>query len=110
MNNEIDINNISNQSDLVNIRNTSPLDMEKYQRAKDKIRDIQLDTNNVQTAGLKDFITQYKEQSHKTNRLLLYLTIVTVAVGILSVIFQVIDLANSNSKIEIIQIDGRYKR
>ncbi len=110
MNNEIDVENITVQSDLVRIRNAADLRSNNYQRAKDKIRDIQLDTNNAQTAGLKDFITQYKDQTDKTNKLLLFLTIVTVVTGLLSVAFQIIDLVNSNPKIEIIKIDNGSNR
>ena len=105
MNSELDINDIKNQSELVKIRNTETPNL--YQMAKDKIRDIQLDTNNNQTAGLTDFIKQYKEQSDRTNKYLLYLTVVTIVIGLLGVIFQTVGLADSNSRIEIIQVEAK---
>lgn len=84
-----EISSTNNQSNLVTIRNTSPVNSEPYQRAQDKVRDIQIDTTNIQTAGLQDFIENYKQQSDKTNRnliilnwILVVLTVATVLIGI----------------------------
>ncbi|OHA56955.1 MAG: hypothetical protein A2114_00210 [Candidatus Vogelbacteria bacterium GWA1_51_14] len=100
------VNDTNNQSELVKIRNGSPLNTEPYQRAKDKIRDIQLDTNNIQTAGLQDFIKSYKEQSDKTNNLLILLTVTTIVIGILGL---VIDLVDSSPKVKVTQIEIENK-
>jgi hypothetical protein len=106
MNNEPDINCIDNQRELMGIRNTQPLDSEMYRRAKDKIRDIQLDTNNKQTGALSDFIKEYKKQTDKLNRNILILTILTAIVGAFGLLLQFLSvIQNSNSYIEVIQID-----
>lgn len=92
------------QNEWINQRDNSDINSDEYKRAENYIRDIQFDTINKQTAGLQDFLSEYKKQSDKTNNFLLYLTIATVILGLLGVMFQMISLGNSDSKIDIVQV------
>ncbi|OGZ67648.1 MAG: hypothetical protein A3C58_01060 [Candidatus Staskawiczbacteria bacterium RIFCSPHIGHO2_02_FULL_34_10] len=106
MSNEQNINEIDNQFELIEIRNKADIKSETYQRAKDKVRDIQLDTNNKQTASFENFVKEYKNQTDKLNRNILILTIAMVIIGVLGLALQIVSLSlNSHSKVEVIKID-----
>lgn len=48
--------NEKSQEDLVKERNSAKVDSEEYQRAKDSIKDIRGDTNNIQIGDLSNVI------------------------------------------------------
>lgn len=85
--------NEKSQEELVKIRNSSAINSEEYQRAKDRIRDIQGDVNNIQVGNLTDFIRAYKIETDKNIKSNRNLSLVAIGVAILMpLIPMIIDL------------------
>lgn len=98
----------SAHTDLEQIRNNAHWNSELYQRAKDKILDIQLNTNNIQSGAFADFTKRYESQNARISQLIIILTVITVIIGVLGLVFQVIGLisSSSGSGVQIIQIEA----
>lgn len=75
-----------NQSDLMKLRDESNVTSEQYQRAKDHIEDIRLDTNNNQIGDLTNNIKDYKIETDRNIGWDQKLTLIAIIIGTSSLV------------------------
>jgi len=75
--------NKKSHEEWIEIRNSSAVNSEEYQRAKDHIQDIQGDVNNIQIGNLTDFIKLYKIETDKNIRSNRNLSIIAISAAII---------------------------
>lgn len=74
------------QKDLIKLRNELDITSEEYQRTKDHIEDIRLDTNNNQIGNLTDSIKSYKTETDRNLNMDRKLAISAIAISVASLL------------------------